>query len=223
MDCPSPISTFSGVWFLGQASPIAGLPSFFELLAATSTASPRTLTPRWWLAAKYAPLLRDADGLAWELRGPGVECRTEEHRLTSSGKTLQTGKSSPVAARWADNMTDGYTELGQKAPIFAELRGLMDLAVVGALLSHEQLYDRCGWSLPTLRDPEAVQLSEFAAPATVPSLANLAQLRGGVAVSVSGGVEIDPSGIIDQSEEVPTMEATRRLSAPVTASRWWWD
>ena len=27
------------------------------------------MLPRWWLAPDYEPILRDADGLAWELRG----------------------------------------------------------------------------------------------------------------------------------------------------------
>lgn len=204
-----------------EPPPIDGLPPFLELFAAG--AAPRTITPRWWLAAKYEPLLRSPDGLAWELRGPGVQCLTEEHRLLPSGETAHTGKSGPAAARWAENMTRTYTDLSREAPIFSELRNLMDLAVVAALLAEEDLYSRSGWSLPTLRDPQAFLLTEFAVPATVPSQANLIRQRGATVVTVSGGVEIDPWSVVQKTEPRPALSAAHKRSAPPATQPWWWD
>ncbi|MGE0607517.1 MAG: DUF1598 domain-containing protein [Pirellulales bacterium] len=204
-------------------SPIDGLPSYLDILSAAPGSSPKMATPRWWLATRYQPLLRDADGLAWELRGPGVECRTEEHRLDAAGSARQTGQAGPAAIRWAKNMTDHYAELGTRAPIFAELQGVMDLAVVAALLGDQGLYDRGGWSLPMLRDPAAIQLSEFHVPASVPSLANLTRARQATVVSVSGGVEIDPWAVLQSIEEAPELSAARQQSVPRASQRWWWD
>ena len=53
------------------------------------------MMPRWWLAPKYEPLRRDNDGLAWELRGQGVRCLTEQDFLDSDGPETALGQSRP--------------------------------------------------------------------------------------------------------------------------------
>ncbi|HEY4309237.1 MAG TPA: DUF1598 domain-containing protein, partial [Pirellulales bacterium] len=58
--------------------PINGLPSYLHMVKPGLKGS---AMPRWWLATNYEPLLTDADGLAWELRGPGVKAMTEEDFL----------------------------------------------------------------------------------------------------------------------------------------------
>ncbi len=98
--------------------------------------------PRWWLATNYDPLLTDADGLAWELRGPGVKAMTEEDFLLANGDRVHSGKASPTAQKWANNMTARYDELSKRDTIFGELRNCMDLAIVAALLFKENLRAR---------------------------------------------------------------------------------
>ena len=62
-----------------EQAPIGGMPSFLKLLQGTR-GNP-SMAPRWWLAPNYQPLAKDAQGLAWELRGQGVKCMTEEDYL----------------------------------------------------------------------------------------------------------------------------------------------
>ena len=56
------------------------------------------MMPRWWLATNYEPMLTDAEGLAWELRGPGVKAMTEEDFLTANGDRVHTRQSQPDGA-----------------------------------------------------------------------------------------------------------------------------
>ncbi len=42
------------------------LPSYLQMIPANSRST--NIFPRWWLEPSYEPLLRDAEGLAWELR-----------------------------------------------------------------------------------------------------------------------------------------------------------
>jgi hypothetical protein len=111
-------------------SPVKGMTSYLELVSPNVHA---IQTPRWWLAPKYEPLATDGQGLAWELRGPGVQCMAEED-FFSNGQRQQTGKANPLAQKWADSMTNHYDELSAKIPVFGDLRNCMDLAVVGALI-----------------------------------------------------------------------------------------
>ena len=111
------------------------------------------MLPRWWLEPKYESLLRDADGLAWELRGGSVKAMTEEDFFNeTSGGREHTGKANPVAQKWADNMTAHYDELAVAEPIFGDLRNCMELAIVGALMVKADLPGKAGNSLPVLMD-----------------------------------------------------------------------
>ncbi len=112
-----------------EPAPVAGLPSYIQMLRPGSRGM-QNMTPRWWLVPNYAPLMTDDQGLAFELRGAKVKCLTEETFFGENGSRAQTGKVSPVAQQWADNMTARYDELSLKEPIFGQLRNCMDLAIV---------------------------------------------------------------------------------------------
>ena len=71
-------------------APIADMPSFLHLAKAGRSGLSNML-PRWWLAPKAEPVLADPDGLAWELRGLTVQCKTEEDFLAADGGRKRTG------------------------------------------------------------------------------------------------------------------------------------
>ena len=50
-------------------SPVRGMPSFLQL----SSGKGNNMFPRWWLTTNYEPLLKSADGNAWELCGQPVQ------------------------------------------------------------------------------------------------------------------------------------------------------
>ena len=106
------------------------------------------MMPRWWLAPNYEPLRRDADGLAWELRGQGVQCMTEQEFLNDAGQKQKSGKADPTAQKWADTFTEKFDELAREDSSFGQLRNVMDLAVVGALLVKERLLESSGLEMP---------------------------------------------------------------------------
>ena len=104
-----------------EPAPIRGLPSFLSMYRGTGRGMSNML-PRWWLEPKYDAVLRDPTGFAWEFRGAAVQAKTEEDFLTASGSREHTGKANPLAQKWADKMTEKYSELALAMPIFAELR-----------------------------------------------------------------------------------------------------
>ena len=204
-----------------EESPIEGLPNFLQMIKSSGKPA-RAMLPRWWLAPDYDALLTDADGLAWELRGAGVKAMTEDEVIDSSGQRQGTGKANPLAKKWADNMTAHYDELSTKDSIFGQLRNCMDLAVVAALVSKENLAEKCGWSLPLLMNPD-LPLETYNAPHSVDSQASAVQKGSTWIISASGGVLINPWAPLEKTASKPALGDTRAKSAAPNTSTWWWN
>ncbi|HZN32627.1 MAG TPA: DUF1598 domain-containing protein, partial [Pirellulaceae bacterium] len=136
-----------------EASPIRELPSFLSMLQKGG-AKLGNLMPRFWMACNYEPMGRSEDGLAWELRGKGVKVMTEDDYV-AGGKATGTGKANPLAQKWSDLMTEHYDKLAVKEPVFGDLRNLMDLCVVAALIHKEGLLERAILQIPTMQDKDS--------------------------------------------------------------------
>lgn len=201
-------------------SPVPGMPSYLQMTKSAGG----NMMPRWWMAPNYEPMLRDAEGLAWELRGSSVKALTEDAFFTEQGVRQQTGTSSAVAQRWADTMTAKYDELALAEPIFAELRNLMDLAVVAALVAREDLTTKAGYSMPLLLNPSELEAVKYPAPREVDSIASFVKKGRNYVISVSGGVEINPWTIAERHETAESLGPVRAAQEPrAAAQNWWWN
>jgi hypothetical protein len=203
-----------------EPSPVRGLPSYLQMVPANA----RTVqSPRFWLEPQYQALLRDADGLAFELRGSSVKAMTEEDYVTAAGGVQHSGKAGPAAKKWADLMTAKYAELAVADPIFGELQNCMELAVVGALLTKERLTEKAGQSLPTLLESPAVKTEVFNAPKQVESKASVLNKGRNWVISVSGGVAINSWAVADKVQPSDKVAPVRAKAAPAANTNWWWN
>jgi hypothetical protein len=123
---------------------------------------------------------------------------------------------------WADKFTDAYDELGKQLPVFSQLRGCVDLAVLATLLTNQALPDRADCELPLLMDPSKLKGENFAVPTSVPSQASLVRGRNGIVVSVSGGVDLDAESVWEKAVTNPKLSSISKAAAGSTQS-WWWD
>jgi len=196
------------------------LPSYLQMVPA----SRRSIsTPRWWLEPKYEPILRDADGLAWELRGASVQALTEEDLFNAAGQRRHTGRANPLAKKWADLMTEQYPALAVADPIFGELQNCMELAIVAALIIKERLPERSGHSFSMLLDSDEVQPVELAAPKEVASQVSVLKKGRNWVISASGGVAIPSWQIVERTRQSDTVAPVRAKAAPQNKSGWWWN
>jgi hypothetical protein len=202
-----------------ERAPVDGMPSYLDMVSARN-AGLQNMMPRWWLAPNYDPIRRDADGLAWELRGQGVKCLTEQDQMLTGGGRQHTGQSEPVAQKWADTFTEKFDELAREDSSFGQLRNAMDLAVVAALLSKEGLTEYVQLELPQLMGGTA--LEEYPAPRSVASQASLVKKGRNWIISVSGGVQIFPWQVADRTEVSQDLAAARPKSDAATTGAWYW-
>jgi hypothetical protein len=201
-----------------EEAPVDGLPSYLSIIPATGRGT-SNMTPRWWLAPSYEPLAKSADGLAWELRGPGVKCMTEEEYVSETGERQRTGQTGPAAAKWAQLMTDKFDELANEDSAFGQLRNVMDMAVIGALIEKEHLFDVAGLKAPWLMGEE--ELDRYPAPTHTASQASAVRKRGAWVISASGGVEIVPWQIADKAQTAEAVAETRSEMASDVNEFWW--
>jgi hypothetical protein len=202
-----------------EPAPVDDMPSYLDLVSAR-TAGLQNMMPRWWLAPNYEPLRRDEAGLAWELRGQGVKCLTEQDMMKAGGGREHTGQAEPIAQQWADSFTSNFDELAREDSSFGQLRNVMDLAVVAALLAKEGLTEFVALETPQLSG--GAPLDEYPAPRTVASQASLVKKGRNWVISVSGGVSIYPWQVADRTEVSPDLASTRPAAANAAAN-WWWQ
>jgi len=202
-----------------EPAPIAGLPNYLQMIKTTGRA-PAAL-PRWWLAPDYAALVTDPQGLSWELPRSGVKAMSEDAFVTANGQKQVAAQSNPATTKWAANMTAHYDELSQKEPIFGQLRNLMDLAVLSALITRHNLTEKSGWSMPLLTSDE-LATETYNAPQSVATQASVLQKSGKTIISASGGVSINPWPILDSAAPSAALTETRSAAA-TRGSQWWWN
>ena len=205
-------------------SPVKEIVGFLDLVKAKN-ARIDNMMPRWWLACNYEPIVRSEDRLTWELRGPGVKALTEEEIANDDGTVTQTGKQDPVAQQWADSMTKNYEALASKNVVFAELRNLMDMCIIAALIQKEGLLERAGASLPVLTDSSsAVSTFKWPVPKKVATQCSFVKRNREFVITASGGVQIDSFGVADKVAVDDSINSVRQSSLAKPAGKtWWWN
>jgi hypothetical protein len=143
--------------------------------------------------------------------------------MSADGRISTQTESDPTAKKWADSMTARYDQLAIAEPVFGQLRGCMDLALVTAILASGDLLTQVHVELPMLLDDARLQPAAHRIPKNVASHASALKRGRTWVVSVSGGVELDVPRVLNAAElQVEVREAWTHASPKRTES-WWWD
>ena len=206
------------------------VPDYFDLLAKNPQANSGSLDAlRWWLTMQYDSVLHSDDRNAFEVRGSSVLCQSENQFITSQGERVETGKAEPVNQLFAANFTQHYVDLAQRDPIFADLQGVFDLALVAALLQHERVDERIAWDLGVFAVEGDYRPASYAVPKETDTVVNHRVFGGkDIVVQVAGGVRADLMSVLTNPEKTQPSPRLAGLAQNSRASqlpegRWWWD
>lgn len=206
-----------------REAPVGNLPSFLDLMQKRRSSVAANVMPRWWLACSYEPIGKSGDGLAFEIKGQGVKAMTEDELVTAEGEVIGTGRKNPIAEQWANQMTSKYDELSVAESIFGELRNIMDMSVVGALIEREQMLRKVNLELPVLTGQVELSTPEWPTPRAVDTQCSFMKIGRNTVVTASGGVLVDSWGVADKQEESPMVGLVRTQADAKGMSRWWWN
>ncbi len=215
---------------IGQLKTNAQIPDYFQLLAKESSLASGNLDAlRWWMTLQCEAIVHSPEGDAFEIRGTGVKCLSENEFLTSTGARVSTGKAEAVNRKFAETFTAKYDELAKADPVFADLQGIFDLAMVAALIQNHQMDRQVNWDRGVFAADGTYQPARLEAPTQTESLVNYRVYHGtDVVLQVAGGVRGDVQSILNDAaiqQESPRLGAvTEKSKAPeLPANRWWWD
>ena len=197
------------------------LPSVIEM--AAKARNKMKGAPRMWMECNYQPMATDQSRSVWELRGQGVRALTENEFHDKDGNKVKANKDNKFATKWAHNLTERFDEITKSEPVFGDLRNLMDLSVVAAVIEREALVDKTGADISTLLS-DGIRMESRPVPSTLPTQCSFVNVVSkGYIVTASGGVQLDSWGVAENSEVVAGVEKIGQVALAAKADRWWWN
>ena len=82
-----------------------------------------------------------------ELVGDGVKLVGEDELVSGSGRRSAAGTFQQGQPVFVTAFTKKYPEVADRSPIYAELRNLIDLAVVAAHIQQQDYYGKAQWKM----------------------------------------------------------------------------
>ncbi len=217
---------------IGLEEGVPGVKSYLESIKIMPGPQEPMSVLRWWFTLNYDAVLSDPHRAAFEIRGQGVKVLSENEMLTAQGKRIHTGKSEELNLIFVRSFTAHFGELCKKYPIYAELRNVFDLAILGAVIREEDLAEKANWHMTYFGSPEAYRVPLGVAPTQVDTVVNCRVIRKGntkhIRAIPSGGVRVDPATVVSRAtiktDRDGTLQRERYAGQPKQEiGVWWWD
>ena len=203
--------------------PVAGLPSYMEMIQNRSNASTQ-IQSRWWMACDYDAITHSKDRLAWKISGQRIKTMTETEAFDQQGQRKQTGKADPVAKKWAENFTKKIGELAVKDPVFGELRNVMDLCLVAALIESQNLQSLAACDLSSiLGNRGQIETIKLDVAKSLDPQISFLQTAQGFLVSASGGVMIESWHFATQVKENESVAEAKAAASKLDNNKIWYQ
>lgn len=214
---------------IDKAKAVKEIPSYFDLVSAQPKGAGSMDALRWWLTMNYESIAHSSDRTIFEIRGSSVRCLSENEYLTGDGKHYSSNRTEPANRAFADLFTAHYDKLSARDPVFADLQNVFDLALVSALICHEELDRKAHWAFGSFASRGGYNPARFVVPKEVDSVVNYRVYDGrDVVVQVAGGVRGNLMSVVKdvkRTPESPRLGSLARIAqAPeLPEGRWWWD
>lgn len=211
---------------IGLEKPPVRMVSYVE--RANPSLISRNAMQRWFFTPDYQCVRTSEDKLAMELVGDGVKLVGEDELVTAGGQRQASGLTNKASQMFVSTFTKKYSELAERSPVYAELRNLIDLAVVAAFMQREGYYGKAGWKLEVFGNEASFAVETLPAPKRVETAVNAIWRGNRLMTPVGGGVQILANRALDSSNLLPDEEGTvsktrQQLKPDVPAGQWWWD
>ena len=215
---------------MGLEEGVPGVVSYLDMVKILPGQAPPPMgVLRWWFTLNYDAILTEKDHCTFAISGQGVKVLSENERLSEEGERIHTGESETLTRQFAHSFTENFEALSIKYPIYGELRNIFDLALVCSLIREEDLAGKTGWHMTCFTDPNAYQIQFGSAPKTVESVVNYRIINGIIVAGISGGVKVDPAGLVaSQALQMATdgtliNQRSDALPKQLSSDTWWWD
>jgi hypothetical protein len=163
------------------------------------------------------------------MTGRGVKLVCEHELITGDGNRVESKNENKAAEEFAASFTERYEELARRAPVYAQMRNLIDMSIAAAFIQQQDYYAQADWRLGVMGDERAMPLETYTAPRFVDSAVNAIIKGNRLMTPIGGGVNIQPRQAL--VEERLQRDADGSLKSQrdqislqrLAAGQWWWD
>jgi len=199
--------------------------SWIELTSAGGVAA--NALQRWYFMPDYQCVRVSEDDLAFELVGRGVKLVGADEAVLPDGRRMTADRADRSSKTFTETFTRKYPEIAGRSPVYAQLRTLIDLAVLAAYLQEHDAYGRAHWDAAALRDEQICATERFQPPLIVEPAINAVWRGNRLLTPIGGGVSLQPRMALDSPnllmDDKGTVAAAREEALTIPAGRWWWD
>jgi hypothetical protein len=182
---------------------------------------------RWYFVPEYQCVRIAEDDLAIELVGEGVKLCSADEVVMPNGQRLGADRADKASVAYTQAFTKLYPKIAARHPVYAQLRCMIDLAVIAAYMQEHDAYGKAGWDAKTLRDEKTYPIDTYPVPKEVETAINAVWRGNRLMTPIGGGVTayprmaLDPQNLmVDEKEEVAKARAT---AAKLPETAWYWD
>ena len=204
-----------------------------RIVSYVSRANPssvsRNALQRWYFIPDYDAVRVSTDGHAVELIGQGVKLVSADELVRADGTRQQSRRRDKASEMFVESFTRNYDELARKAPVYAQLRNLINMLIVSAYIQDQDFYGQAGWSMDVFGNEQMMPVQIYTAPKRVNTAVN-AIWRGNVLMTpIGGGVHINALKALSaehiQSDEDGKVAAAHEQVEikNLAEGQWWWD
>ena len=212
---------------IGLEQPPVRLTSYVERANPAQVA--RNALQRWYFVPEYQCVRVSDDSLAMKLEGEGVKLVGENEVVGKDGNRRVAAKGNRASDAFVKAFTKVYPKLAETAPVYAQLRNCIDLAVAAAFIQNQDYYGLVDWRPSVFHSEEAYPVETLNPPQQVESAVN-AMWKGNTLVTpIGGGVQmrpteaVDPTNLLDD-EKGKVEEARAEIDlSKLAPDQWWWD
>jgi hypothetical protein len=212
---------------IGLEAPPVRIPSYVAKANPRSVA--RNALQRWYFTPNYDCVRVSEDEFAMELEGDGVKLISENQFVQDNGIRGVSGSVDRASEEFVRTFTAKYGELAEKAPVYAQLRNLIDMSIAAAFLQQYDYYGQANWNLETFGNEERFPIETYPAPTQVETAVNAIWKGSTLMTPLGGGVNIQPMVAlstdrlsIDEEGELEELRQQTEIEQ-VDKNRWWWD
>ena len=212
---------------IGLERPPVRITSFIE--KASPTAVSKNSLQRWYFQPDYDYVRVSPDETAMALEGGGVKLVGEDERVGAGGVRTGTGKANRASTGFCRSFTKMYEALSKKAPLYAELRNLIDMSVAAAFIQEMDFYGEANWDLKVFGSEQAFPVENYNAPTQVAPAINAVWKGRYFMTPIGGGVHIQPRAALQSNtmkvDESGNVEKAKKEVQPekLANGQWWWD
>lgn len=212
---------------IGLEVPPVHLTSYVDRANPSQVAS--NALQRWYFVPNYQCVKVSEDALAMEMVGEGVKLVGENEVVGKDGKRSGTSRVNRASDSFVKAFTKVYPKLAEQAPVYAQLRNCIDLAVAAAFIQNQDYYDLAKWKPEVFGDESSYPVETLNPPQQVESAVNSIWKGATLVTPIGGGVQMRPTEAVDptnllQDEKSAVKQARAAIDlSKLGPDQWWWD